>query len=322
MERKWDAISSAEDKSLTEKIQKLLRTVAKVGHSRDLRVQEITLQAMLEHLYEPGEVPALLASSSTGTSQKRVAELDLDPICGLTIVTDATDNSTINSANADAATSKASLPVFRPLIAGAVRKKASVTLVRATEVSALGPLLQPIRLLVDVAQAAGSSTAEQGESAVQRMAHRLQALEPAILSLEHGFILKGLVVESPTCARLVLWVRNPLGVWECWATPRTVDKAEFLSCVTLAVLRSGPELVDDLLKIDRKWEGVIFSRRNTQKRERRRFEKASVVPQSALDAAEEQDRREGWKPPLLKVTDWRHARYGFLTEGDYVLDDN
>jgi hypothetical protein len=66
----------------------------------------------------------------------------------------------------------------------------------------------------------------------------------------------------------------------------------------------------------------VYARRKLQKRERRRLAKASRVPQSVLDAAAEQDRREGWKPPLLKVTSWRHARYGILTEDDYVLDDD
>jgi hypothetical protein len=256
MQRKWNEISDAADRSFAEMVQKLLRAIAKIGHQRDLRVQEITLDAMLAMLYEPDQVPVAPVAAT-----ERVAELELQPLCGLALATDTVNADRIDSLLFDAAEARAFLPICRiDTTAGADRNEGDVEFQEMEEAIALAPLLQPIRLLVDVTPGEEQPVPELQGSAVQRMACRLQALEPAVHTVEHDGVLKGLVVESPDSVRLVLYVRNVLGEWETWVTPPTSNVTDFVNSLALAVLRPGRKLVKAFLKIDRKRGGDVAAR--------------------------------------------------------------
>jgi hypothetical protein len=75
----------------------------------------------------------------------------------------------------------------------------------------------------------------------------LQALERATDVAAHEWVLKGLVVESATSARLVLLVNHPKVVWpwECWVSPCSEQSFQaFVNIVVLAALANGRQLAD------------------------------------------------------------------------------
>jgi hypothetical protein len=283
--------------TLEENISVLIKLVIAVANMQhDLHLTTITKEAMLDLLWEPGQVP--------GKGQ-RVSELELQPLCGLALATNSSVNAYDPTVDERAARAKRSLPAFRRDAAGTRRTPGSVEGCRFRERMALSPLLQPIRLLVAFPEAACGSAAQR-KGSVERMACKLRALMPAvgIADCEHGWVLKGLVVESAASARLVLLVRNPLGEWECWATPATETAGAFISCIALALLRDGPVLKRLLLERDRARQGKLAAEYELQQRELAAEEediRRSVRPVDSV--------QDDWVPPRLIVQDISHVRF-------------
>jgi hypothetical protein len=164
-------------------------------------------------------------------------------------------------------------------------------LVMEFEKGALGPLLQPVVALVRVAQADASGDPLQ---AVCDMSVSLQALERATCAEEHDWVLKGLVVESATSARLVLLVQNPLSKWECWASAKASGPGALVSSAVLAALANGRELADRMLQRDRVDNGPAWQAhlRCEQRLEEIRALEAGLIARQ--DAETERMRRDAY----------------------------